>query len=132
MKYKRVKYVCWDVSCNNELSLRMRCDYFKDNDALIYVLDSYDRELLLESLKDLEILMSEPLLKNCSFLLFANKQDLYGALSTEEIGRILQLSIIGQERRWKLQGCSAKTKEGLFEGFSWLDKELEKQNSTKG
>ena len=57
----------------------------------------------------------------------ANKNDLQGALTTEEIGgrnglRLKEELLQGQTntRHWKIQGCSAVTKIGLSEGIDWL------------
>ncbi len=54
-------------------------------------------------------------------LIFANKQDLGGALSFENISEILALDSedIGG-RHWKIFGCSAMTGAGLHEGFEWI------------
>ena len=60
-------------------------------------------------------------LAGSSLLIFANKQDLGGALSFEQIADFLDLKsddISG--RHWKIVGCSAMTGEGLSEGFDWL------------
>lgn len=54
-----------------------------------------------------------------TLLVFANKQDLSGAASAEEIARILDLNSI-EKRHWKIQSCSAYTGEGLAEGMEWL------------
>ena len=54
-------------------------------------------------------------------LIFANKQDLGGALSVEEISKLLQLdneAISG--RHWSIFSCSAMTGEGLVDGIDWL------------
>ncbi|RYH12629.1 hypothetical protein EON65_37750 [archaeon] len=54
-------------------------------------------------------------------LIFANKQDLGGALSLESIGQFLDLDnedISG--RHYTLFPCSAMTGEGLLQGFDWL------------
>lgn len=54
-------------------------------------------------------------------LIFANKQDLGGALSLSQIAEYLNLEdddISG--RHWKIFACSAMTGEGLADGFDWL------------
>jgi ADP-ribosylation factor-like protein 2 len=58
-------------------------------------------------------------------LVYANKQDLKGALSEEEIREILGLDdITKQGRHWHIQPCSAVSGEGLREGIAWLVKDI--------
>lgn len=51
--------------------------------------------------------------------MFANKQDLRGAATAEQIADVLQLATI-QRRHWKIQTCSAHTGAGLEEGMQFL------------
>jgi len=58
-------------------------------------------------------------------LIFANKQDLGGALSPERISEILGLNdddISG--RHWTIFGCSAMTGEGLAAGVDWIVRDI--------
>jgi signal recognition particle receptor subunit beta len=49
----------------------------------------------------------------------ANKQDLNGALSTDEVTKALGMeSLTG--RTWFVQGTSAKTGLSLEEGLNWM------------
>jgi len=60
-------------------------------------------------------------LAGASLLIFANKQDLAGALSQEEIARVLDLSTLGDTgRHWRIVGCSAWTGDGLIDGVDWI------------
>lgn len=60
-------------------------------------------------------------LAGASLLIFANKQDLGGALSVTGISELLELSSseIGG-RHWTICGCSAMTGEGLEGGIDWI------------
>jgi ADP-ribosylation factor-like protein 2 len=61
------------------------------------------------------------LLSGATLLVFANKQDLGGALTFEEISATLDLAnedIAG--RHYKIVACSALSGEGLMEGFDWI------------
>jgi ADP-ribosylation factor-like protein 2 len=54
-------------------------------------------------------------------LIFANKQDLGGALSFEQIVSFLDLNAEDMSsRHWNIFGCSAMTGDGLGNGFDWL------------
>jgi len=60
-------------------------------------------------------------LAGASLLIFANKQDLGGALSPDRISEILGLNeqdISG--RHWTIFGCSAVTGVGLAPGVDWI------------
>ena len=56
-------------------------------------------------------------------LIFANKQDLLTALSPAELSDGLNLHSI-RDRQWQILPCSAKTGEGLQEGFDFIVHEL--------
>ena len=58
-------------------------------------------------------------MKGVPLLVFANKQDLVMALSSEEIVTKMKLEAI-KERAWAIYACSAITGEGLQEGLEWL------------
>lgn len=68
-------------------------------------------------------------LSGASLLIFANKQDLPGALSREAIASVLDLSTLGggesgagtgTSRHWQIISCSAVTGDGLIEGVDWI------------
>ena len=56
-------------------------------------------------------------------LVFANKQDLVGVLTADELAESLNLFSI-RDRPWQIQGCSAKEGGGLQEGMEWLMKQV--------
>lgn len=59
-------------------------------------------------------------LAGASLLVFANKQDLEGALGATEIAEFLGLgSEQFENRHWSIVACSAVTGEGLVEGVDW-------------
>lgn len=84
----------------------------------IYVVDSNDKKRLGESADELMNLVGEEQLKGVPVLIYANKQDLDGALSAEEISHSFQLEQI-KDRKWHIEGCSAIAGEGLREGLEW-------------
>lgn len=69
--------------------------YYKDNDALIFVIDSADRARLHEARSELHHLLSEPQLLDSILLVYANKADLPQAISVQEMARLLQLDNVG-------------------------------------
>ena len=52
-------------------------------------------------------------------LIFANKQDIEGALTSEEILRALDLEAL-LKRHWRVAGCSAVSGGGLLDAFDWI------------
>ncbi|KAK4541775.1 hypothetical protein RGQ29_022134 [Quercus rubra] len=69
---------------------------------------------------ELDNLLKEERLSGASLLILANKQDIKGALTPEEIAKVLNLEAMDKTRHWQIVGCSAYTGEGLLEGFDWL------------
>jgi len=69
--------------------------------------------------EELGALLQEDRLAGASLLVFANKQDLAGAMTEAEIKEALGLPAI-RSHNWKIQGCSAVTGEHLFEGLDWV------------
>ncbi len=58
-------------------------------------------------------------LKDSVLLVFANKQDIRGALNAAQVSEALGLSSI-RSRQWSIQETSATQGKGLHEGFDWL------------
>jgi len=54
---------------------------------------------------------------------FANKQDTPNSLRVPEIAEKL-LFVSEKIKLWHIQGCSAITGEGIFEGLNWLSHQL--------
>ena len=78
--------------------------YIPKIDAIILVLDSCDKETLKES-SDLFWEFFAESNKNFPVLIFANKQNIEGALSLDDIRVILNLNNL-IERPWKIFGMS--------------------------
>lgn len=67
-------------------------------------------------------LLQQDKLAGASLLIFANKQDIEGALSSQEIASLLELDTNDayKKRHWSIQSCSAVTGEGLVAGMDWI------------
>ena len=61
-----------------------RC-YYSNTDAIIYVVDSADRDRIGISKQELVSMLEEEELKNAILVVLANKQDLEGAMSVTEV-----------------------------------------------
>ena len=92
-------------------------DYYSATDCLIFVVDSTDGRRMEEAQEAFrEVTESLP---TAPILVFANKQDLATAKPAASIAELLDL-VSMRTRKWHIQGCSAKSGEGLQEGMQWL------------
>lgn len=114
--------------------------YMRNLDGLIFVVDSAHHERLSPASEkqqgatadpdptaerettaeqELSLLLQEPCLDGLPILVYANKQDLPGALSSSGVAARLGLHRI-RNRRWKVKECAAVTGTGVREGLQWL------------
>lgn len=82
-------------------------------------MDSADHLRLDDCRRELASLLQEERLAGATLLVFANKQDLPGAYSDQELRQALGLDNI-KSHHWAIQGCSAVTGENLLEGMNWV------------
>jgi ADP-ribosylation factor protein 1 len=68
-------------------------------------------------------MLSEEELREAVLLVFANKQDLPGAMTTPEVTDKLGLHTL-RGRTWYIQATCATTGDGLYEGLDWLSKNV--------
>lgn len=122
MEYKGYKLNIWDVGGQTTIRAYWR-NYFETTEGLIWVVDSSDTLRLEDCRRELHKLLGEEKLAGASLLIFANKQDIPGALPASEIEAALQLKDLGG-RAWRIQGCSAVKGTGLADGVSWMVDEV--------
>lgn len=127
-----VEITCWDVGGRDKIRPLWR-HYYKASTAVVFVVDSNDRDRTGEACEQLHEMANEELLKNLPILIFANKQDLPNALTTNELKEKLELSKLDEMKTpWYIQSSVATTGDGLYEGFQWLVEMLKpKQDLTK-
>ena len=96
----------WDVGGQKTIRAYWR-NYFERTDGLIWVVDSSDRHRLELCRSELQELLTQEKLAGASLLILANKQDLAGAASAEEIAKILCLDTDDKfaNRHWSIYGC---------------------------
>tara|TARA_B110000285_G_C14752536_1_gene435838 strand:+ start:439 stop:657 length:219 start_codon:yes stop_codon:yes gene_type:complete len=70
----------WDLGGQTGLRPYWRC-YYQDTNAVVYVIDSADRERLEVARQELELMLQEEELKGAPVLILANKQDLPNAMN---------------------------------------------------
>jgi len=94
---------------------------------LIFVVDSNDRDRVDEAADELAKLLNEPQLCTAAVLVLANKQDLPQSMSVAELTDKLGLHSF-TSRKWYVQGTSAITSDGIYEGLEWLSTALDRAN----
>ncbi|KAF4042436.1 ADP-ribosylation factor family [Phytophthora infestans] len=120
LEYKNFKLNVWDIGGQQTIRSYWR-NYFEQTDALVWVVDSADRRRLEDCKRELTSLLTQEKLAGATLLIFANKQDLPGALSSAEIVNVLGLrSAQFSTRHWSIIACSAVTGDGLVDGIDWL------------
>ena len=120
VEYKHVTFQVWDVGGQEKLRKLWR-HYYSGTHALIYVVDSNDRDRVDKAREELEAVLSADEMARASLLLLANKQDLPDAMTPAEIAEKMGLYKM-REREWFIQGTNGVTGDGLYEGLDWLVK----------
>ena len=118
VSYKNIEFMVWDMGGQDRIRQLWR-HYYKNAQALIFVVDSADEERLKEAKEELHKLMQEDELKDSVLLVYANKQDMDEALSVQQIADGLELTSL-EGRVWYIQACSASTGDGVSDGLDWL------------
>jgi ADP-ribosylation factor protein 1 len=132
VEYKNTSYTMWDVGGCDKIRPLWR-HYYQNTKAVIFVVDSNDRDRVDTASEELNRLLNEHEIRDAVLLVFANKQDLPNAMSAAEITDKLGLKSL-RARPWHLQLCSATTvgggdarlkADGLYEGLQWIHTQLE-------
>ena len=125
IQYRNIKFNAWDVGGQDKIRKLWRY-YYEGNDALIFVIDSNDRERIEEAALELELLLREEKLYDSAFLILANKQELPNAIGVSELTQILGLHKI-RNRQWHIQPCCSISGEGLTEAMEWMSCAIKKK-----
>ena len=107
------------------------CFEFIQVDAVVYLVDAYDKERFAESKKELDALLSDESLSTVPFLILGNKIDIPYAASEDELRFHLGLSGVttgkgrvnladSSVRPLEVFMCSIVRKMGYGDGFKWV------------
>ncbi|SCW03662.1 LAFE_0G15412g1_1 [Lachancea fermentati] len=116
--YKNLKLNVWDLGGQTSIRPYWRC-YYSNTAAVIFVVDSTDKDRIATASKELHMMLQEEELQDAALLVFANKQDQPGALSASEVSKQLNLVEL-KDRSWSIVASSAIKGEGISEGLDWL------------
>jgi signal recognition particle receptor subunit beta len=104
---------------------------------LIFVIDSNDRARIDEARQELHRIILDREMKEALLLVFANKQDIPGSMTPQEVTERLRLGQL-KERTWYVVPSCATTGEGLLEGLVsdkncllWLEGEMRANGGTE-
>lgn len=125
IEYEGYKLNIWDVGGQKTLRSYWR-NYFEKTDALIWVVDATDRLRIDDCRDELQGLLQEERLAGASLLVFANKTDVDGCMTEQEILASLQLESI-RTHHWHILPCSAMTGNNLKEGLAWVVEDAKKR-----
>lgn len=73
-----------------------------------------------EARTELARIIQDREMRDALLLVFANKQDISGALKPKDVSDLLQLDRVAKNHTWKVEPSCATTGEGIFEGLAWL------------
>jgi len=124
--FKNIKFNMWDVGGQDKIRPLWR-HYYSGTQALVFVVDSADRARIEEAKTELHRIINDREMKDCILLVFANKQDINGAMKPHEITEKLQLAKL-KERLWYVQPSVAPAGEGLYEGFDWMSQRIKEMS----
>ncbi|RHY71907.1 hypothetical protein DYB30_013602 [Aphanomyces astaci] len=100
--YRNLEFTVWDVGTGDK-GRGLWCHYFANTHALL-----------------LHRALAHELMQNVHVLVFANKQDLPNAMTTDQVTAALDMEALTRNHRWFVQGCCAPKCDGLYEGLDWV------------
>ncbi|KAL8584880.1 Arf GTPase arl1 [Nucella lapillus] len=120
--YGNLRFQVWDLGGQTSIRPYWRC-YYSNTDAIIYVVDSMDRDRVGISKQELIAMLEEEELKKAILAVFANKQDIEGAMTVTQVAEALGLTSL-KDRRYQIFKTSAIKGVGLDEAMKWLAEEI--------
>ena len=124
-----IKFRTFDLG-GHTVARKVWSEYFQQVDAVVYMVDTVDRERFMESKAELDGLLGTEGLTDVPFLILANKIDVPQAASEEEVRGALGLHnmttgkgtvpVTSGVRPVEIFCCSVVKRMGYKEGFQWL------------
>ncbi|THG21262.1 hypothetical protein TEA_019648 [Camellia sinensis var. sinensis] len=126
----QIKFKAFDLG-GHQIARRVWKDYYAKVDAVVYLVDAYDKERFAESKKELDALLSDESLATVPFLILGNKIDIPYAASEDELRYSMGLTGIttgkgkvnladSAVRPIEVFMCSIVRKMGYGDGFKWV------------
>lgn len=118
----RVSQTLTPTSFKNQIRPLWR-HYYAGTQALIFVVDSNDRDRIEEARQELMRIINDREMKDVVLLVFANKNDLPNVMDVAEVTEKLGLARL-RERVWHVQSSCAISGDGLLDGLTWLNQQV--------
>jgi ADP-ribosylation factor related protein 1 len=126
---KRLKF--WDLGGQTELQSLWE-KYYDEAHAIIFVVDSTDRERIGAVREALETVLINDKVEGLPILMLANKQDMPDALSVSDIQTIFnKIAELLSARDSKVLPISALEGTGVKEALDWLVLRLERNSQNR-
>eukprot|EP00268_Persea_americana_P002760 TRINITY_DN1084_c0_g1_i5.p1 TRINITY_DN1084_c0_g1~~TRINITY_DN1084_c0_g1_i5.p1 ORF type:complete len:210 (-),score=44.93 TRINITY_DN1084_c0_g1_i5:400-1029(-) len=123
------KLMFWDLG--GQVGLRTIWEkYYEEAHAIIYVIDAACPSRFEDSKSALEKVLRHEDLQGAPLLILANKQDLPGAVTAEELARYLDLKEL-DERLYLFEAVSAYDGRGIKAAVDWLMDAMERSRRTE-
>ena len=120
-----LRFVVWDLG-GQKLLRDNWLTYYANTNAVIFVVDSTDRERLAAAAEEFHKMLQADHLRDAIVLVFANKQDVKGALNPAEISEAFGLHTL-KDREWHIEPCCGLTGAGLDEGLDWIAQKFQEK-----
>lgn len=125
-----IKFTTFDLGGHAQVR-KVWKEYFPAVDAIVFLIDVWDRNRLYESKAELDSILTDEQLMNCPVLILGNKIDKIGALGEQDLRQAFNLNGLttgkGNVSKAELSGrpmelfmCSVLKREGYGEAFRWL------------
>ncbi|GME83373.1 unnamed protein product [Ambrosiozyma monospora] len=122
---KKTQLKFWDVGGQNELR-QFWSEYYQTAHAIIFVIDSCDKERLVECANVMTTIVNDEAVEGLPILMLANKQDIVDEMvnklelqDIKEIFNPIAESLNARDSR--VLPISAKTGDGVKEAIEWLE-----------
>ncbi|EFJ27750.1 ARF-like GTPase [Selaginella moellendorffii] len=123
------KLIFWDLG--GQLGLRTIWEkYFEEAHAIVFVVDAANHARFDDAKSALEKALRHKDLQDAPLLIFANKQDVQGAVTAEELTTFLDLKEI-DERPSFVKEISAYDGTGIRDGVMWLVEEMKRSKRSE-
>ncbi|CAL1541810.1 unnamed protein product [Lymnaea stagnalis] len=127
--WKAMSITAWDLGGRDKIRPLYR-HYYPNTHGFIYILDSNDRERLGDAIDELfQQVLWDDALRDTVVMVLANKQDLPGAMSVQEIEEKLRQRYVKCSQTLFLMPCSVLTGEGIMEAFDAFVDQLKLRQS---
>lgn len=121
IQHKNFKLSVWDVAGQDSLRSLWK-HYYQNTKAVIFVVDSSDKERIDLARNELHNIINDEELKDAVLLLLANKMDLK-VLKGQEVANFMEFEKIKNQKK-KCFGVTGLTGDGLMEALDWLAESL--------